>query len=359
MNVLDVLKLISRQEFIDFTGAFDVSTLAMPISGQLFPSQYTESPEAAYTRLAKDSNIPVAANVHGWDTETYIGSRDDVRAQKLAPYLIKEKIDQGENLRRILNAATTQNAAIDYIFDDWARMMEHVNTRANLFGQELLATGHVTVNENGVTDDIDFQVPADHQLTWNWSGASTTFNPLEQIRQAARLARAAGGQVNTMMLSQTLFDIIMAHPSISLQLYGANGAGRLVMPAEVETLIRQYAGVDRVIINEERWRRQLGTVQPQEAPKYEVQRSFPENVISFFYTNGAGAAGVALRGPTPESQYPTAFDVYGGTQEITAVMWSSPDPVGVWTKATTLSIPVYPSIDDSLVIATITLPPNP
>lgn len=363
MSIFEILASITPMQALDFSANFDVATLATPITGQLMPDQKTLDIAVEYTRLVDGANIPVAGNVHAYDTEAYIGSRDDIERFRLEPFFIKEKINQGENLRRVLNALTTRDAAIDYIFNDWGRMLERVTTRAAVMKSEFFADARTTVDENNVDLVIDYGLPAERRVTWDWSAADqSTFNPWLDLRNARRAITAAGGTANTIMLSQELYDILMEHPATQIAIYGNIGEGRLVTAADLERVAREYAGISRIIVNEEMYRRQIGTVL-QGQPKYEKLRHFPVDRVSMFYTNPNGGAGVGLWGVTPEEEaYASVFDTYSPNAAgtfATVTQWSTPDPVAVWTKSSGVFIPMYPDVENSMLIATVTMPANP
>lgn len=363
MTPLQILELINPAERIDFSMNFDINLVGgNGLGNQLFPNIKTQEAEAEFFRLANGSNIPVAGNVHALDTEAYIGSREDLEYGRLSPYFIKEKINQGENLRKTLrrfgNISGAQANAVNYIFDDYARMSERVATRADVMKHEALATGNITVNENNLNETINLGVPANHRINFTWSGAANTFDPWVDIRNAARLARNGGGMVNTLILSQAAYDVLMSHPSTRDMLFGSVGQG-YVGDAQVEQLARQFAGITRIIINEERYKRQIANVRDGD-PKFEILRKFKEDSITLCYTAPNGAVGTGLWGVTPEEEEYRAFDQYSETGPfVTVTSWYTPDPVATWTKASGLFIPVLPGAADSLIIATVALPVTP
>lgn len=364
MTPLQILDLVSDVERLDFSQNFDINLVGgNGLGNVLFPNVKTQEAEAEYYRLANGSNIPVAGNVHALDTEAYIGSREDFEYARLSPYFIKEKINQGENLRKMLrqtrSVSASRDNAINYIFDDYSRMTERVVTRADVMKHEVLATGYITVQENNLTlDPIDVGVPANHRITFNWSGAATSFDPWIDMRNAVRLARDAGGLVNTVIMSQASYDILVSHPSTRDMLFGSVGAG-YVGDAQVEQLARNFAGITKIVVDEERYKSQVADVRDGD-PKFQILRKFKEDSITFCYTNPNGAVGTGLWGVTPEEEVTQAFDNYSQNGPFVSVTsWYTPDPVATWTKASGLFIPVLPGAQDSLIIATVTLPANP
>lgn len=358
MTPLQILEMLNASERLDFSQTFGVGATTS-ISNTLFPRRKTQYAEAEYFRLVQNGNIPVAANVHALDTEAYIGNRDDVEAFRVEPWFIKEKINQGENLRRSLRRAGNVPEPVRYIFDDMARLSERVVTRAEVMGFELLATGTVTVNENNINQTMDFGVPTNHtNLTWDWSGLTDTYNPWADIRAAARLAEADGGVVNAMMMGRDLYDLLLAHPITQAMANSTLGLGLLVSDDQLRAIARSYAGIEHIYVNEEKYRVYNGTVHAGDE-KATVLRKFPANVVSLFYASNTGAAGVGLWGVTPEEERYQGFENYTGAGFVTITQWSTEDPIAVWTKASGMYIPVIPTIQDSLIISTVTVPVTP
>lgn len=364
MTALQILELVTPEQRLDFSQGFDINLVGgTGLGNQLFPNIKTQEAVAEYARLADGANIPVAGNVHALDTEAYIGSRDELEMAILEPYFIKEKINQGENLRRTLrrfgNITGAKANAINYIFDDYARMAERVVTRADVMKHEALATGYITVQENNLAmAPIDLGVPANHRVTFNWSGTATTYEPWVDLRNAVRLARNGGGMVNTAIMSQASYDLLMSHPSTREFLFGSVGPG-LIGDAQVEEVARRFAGISRIIVNEERYRAPVADVRDGD-PKYAILRKFKEDSITLCYTNPNGSVGTGLWGVTPEEDDMRAFDNYSETGPfVSLTTWHSPDPVATWTKASGMFIPVLPGTNTSMIIATVTLPPTP
>lgn len=360
LSPLQLLESITQEERLAFSQTF-TPDFGNSIGNVLFPNVKTQNAEAEYFSATEGSNIPVAANVHALDTEAYIGSRDDFERVVLSPFFIKEKINQGENLRKTLRKLGSVNGfdEVSMMFDDFATRSQRVAARADVMKHELLATGQITVNENGVDKVVDYGVPATNKIAFTWSGATNTFNPLQDIRNAARKVRASGYEVNTMVMSQAAYDVLSSHPALATALGGTLAEGRILDDTQVQEIVRRVSGISRIIINEERYRRQIATVRDGE-PKYQVLRKFKEDSISFCYTNANGAVGVGIWGVTPEEEAYQAFDSYSETGPfVTVTQWYTPDPVAIWTKASALHIPALPAVENQLVIATVALPTTP
>ena len=77
--------------------------------------------------------------------------------------LIKVKIDQSELLQEYMdNGVQGPDALRDYVFNDGIRLAEQVFTRSKVAKAEMLATGKITIKENGLDIPVDYGVPTGH-----------------------------------------------------------------------------------------------------------------------------------------------------------------------------------------------------
>lgn len=82
------------------------------VGDRLFPDIKTENLEAEYERLSEGMDLPTAAMVHAFDTEAAIGVRPGFEKVSIEKLLIKEKINQSERLRQLLNHGVREQGCI-------------------------------------------------------------------------------------------------------------------------------------------------------------------------------------------------------------------------------------------------------
>lgn len=155
----DILRMLSQAEQLDFSQNFLIPRPNY-IGDTIFPDRKTQNFKAEYLRLAAGSQLPTMALVHGLDTEAHIGSRPALERVTVEKLFIKEKINQTESLRQVLeNGAFNDSALIDFVYDDWGRLAEGVRCRTEVAKMEVLSTGKMTIKENGLNFSVDFGVP--------------------------------------------------------------------------------------------------------------------------------------------------------------------------------------------------------
>lgn len=331
-NVEDFLTDSSLQSYVQ------TREYPLTVGDSLFPSVKTEEFEIRY--LLGSNSAPVSASVHGYDTESQVGSREGLELMSMEPALIKRKIKMNERLLRALTRARTEpeiQTVINQIYDDVDNMVKSVQTRIERMRFEALSTGKLVLNENGFVGEIDYGVTAEQKdtLTGTNVWGDPNADPLEDIEDYVNKVVALSGVTPERMLtSRRVFNTLKSHPSIRSAIFGVNSA-RLVTNAELNTFLQQQ-GLPAIATDDRVYRVQ------DNAGGYTTERYFPEDSIVLL---PSGNLGQTVHGVTPEEsnmQYMqgSSFQSYGN---IVAQIYSTNDPVARWTKAVTLAMPSFPT----------------
>lgn len=329
--------LVDAKELLDFSQNFGVTRSYA--GSRLFPDIKTQYFEAEYYRLVKNGNLPQVAKVHAFDTEAAIGSRVPIEKVELEELLIKEKINQTEELRKVTRGMRMDNVR-DFVFDDIARQAEKVVARAELAKMEALAKGKVTLNENNLSLVVDYGIPQDNYVHSDWydKGADV----LGDIVKWFGIAEANGVTVNHAITSRNVLTLMMQNEGVQKAVFGNSGAGQLPELGQVERAISLRIGTEFTIeVNEGRYAVQT---MADGANVLTPNRFFPEDTFVMCSLGNDGAVGTGLWGVTPEeAALGGAFDSRRMMQFVTVTQWETPDPVAVWTKASGLFVPVIPN----------------
>ncbi|WP_163195466.1 major capsid protein [Clostridium thermarum] len=200
---------------------------ATPMLGDvLFPDKKIE--DLSFEMIKGASNLPVAASVHAFDTETEIASRDGLGKSLAELALIKRKIKMDEKNIIILNSprnSIEEKQAIDTVFNDVDNMVNAVRARIEAMRMEAIATGKIVVKENGVDVTIDYGVPADHktELTGTnlWSDASA--KPLDAIYNwTDKVVGDTGFTPTRALTSKSVLSLLLKNTSIRKAVFGTN-----------------------------------------------------------------------------------------------------------------------------------------
>lgn len=344
--MFDILKKISAKDRFEFSKNFDVKLPDFALVDQIFPDRKTQNFEAEFTRLSNTAMIPRAAMVHAYDTETEIGQRpgfESISAEKL---LIKEKIDQGENLRKYLDRLgnAPESTILEYIYNDMANEARVVATKTKLMKLEALATGKVTVHENNLNFVIDYNVPDENRVAYTWS--DPTHDILGDIEAMIALARTNGKIVTGAVTTPAIMAAIRKNTALRTAMLGALNEGKYVSEKEVKAWISENFGFSINVVE--------GVYNKQAADGTLTATPVLEADVFTLYVANGGVAGVGLWGPTPDEQSLLALPNVSQSGYITIHQWNTDDPVTTWTRASGVFVPVLPD-PYGTVVATITV----
>lgn len=323
-----IADVFSNKELLSFTGNLE----RKPYLGQmLFPEEKHDGLD--FSMIMGASNLPVAAAVHAFDTESVIRQRE-ISTQDIELLLIKNKVMLKEKDLIVINYPSWDartNQAIKHVYNDVKNMVDGVDSKIEAMRMEALATGKVVISENNLNLTIDYQVPATNQETLSgaglWSNADS--KPLEDIqRWNLELDSPATRAVTTNKVMMTL----LANASVQVAVTGVTGK----VPTKVELnnyLVAQ--GLPQIATYDEKYRmlKSDGT--------YEKKRYFPENHFTMIPD---GDMGQTLFGPTAEERrilQDPSINVSTIGNVLAMVYEENLDPVSTWTKAVATAIPAF------------------
>lgn len=327
-----VLTMISDKDRLDFSQNYSIQRNYL--GDTLFPDIKTENLEAEYERLSEGMELPTAAMVHAFDSEAAIGVRPSFEKVTVEKLLIKEKINQSERLDQLLSRGVRESRLVDYVYDDMNRLANNVKTRTEIAKMEVMATGKMTIKENGLDTTIPYGVNKTKDLS-GWEDPAHDI--LSDIEEMVAMAKGAGYAVNALLTSDKMIGYMRKNEGIVNAINGVNGA-RIVTKAQVAILLDELHGITSVRTNEASY-----GIPTKDNKGRTAVRFFPENVFTLYIEGVGGKIGSGLWGVTPEESRQGAFTEVNQKQFITISQWETPDPVAEWTKASGVFIPVLPN----------------
>ena len=350
----NIMGLIPREEWLDIP--FVVNNPQNPID-QLFGDVKTDNLVAYWETIAAQYQVPLMAQFHGFDTEAQKTFRVPVDTHNIEKGLIKVKIDQSERMRALLRSGVQNDELYDYVLNDGIRLAEQVITRTKVAKNELMAKGEVTIKENNLDLTVDYGVPnAQKNLSLDFgTGASAPVD--EQIEALVATALNGGNVLNGFMTSRALLNKMRKDVAIKKAINGSLNDS-LVSMSDLRAYLSEEFGLNNIIINDATYGVPGAVVNGR--PTVVSKRYFPENGITFFAApNGGVKLGDGLWGDPPETDAGVNEDTTGSSQSpfVAIKQWHTDDPEILWTKASTLFMPVLYR-PDSLYIATATNTPG-
>lgn len=324
---MDYLGLLKGEQWIQISEDFDYVRATKDFVGlKLFPMVKTDNMKLAVAELVEGGDIPVMALVHALDTEARIGDRPDFKEIRYELLLVKEKLNQGEALRKKLKdlgMSNEERTIMNAVFNDAANLISRVLTRFEAMADEALCTGKLEINENNAQASIDYQLPAEHRMTvtgWD-SAAHDILGDLVKIRKASKnkIVRAyTSDKVMGEILGNTGLQNIAAKQGV------------FVTEEWARNYINSVLGIDFVVVGGEY------KLSAQSDTKYNF---FKDDVITFATTDGT--LGNTFVTSSPEEDYGIADRTEGF---VSVTQWFQNDPAGVWTKASAIAFPAFKDI---------------
>ena len=322
-----------------------------PIDG-LFGDEKTNNLVAKWQSIASEYSIPVMAQFHGFDTEAQKTFRIPIDVHNIEKGLIKVKINQSERLRALSRAGVQGDAELyDYVLQDGIRLADQVITRTKVAKNELMATGKVTIKENNLSLTVDYGVKDSHtgytlDLTQDADVAS-------QIQAILDEALDAGVTINGLMTSKKVLTKLRNNKYLQTAINGNIGAGAQLSTAQLEAYFASEFGITTVVTNDLSYGA-TSEIGEDGRPHIVQNRYYPQNRVTFFATNPGGRLGTGLWGDSPEADAGAFANVSGSgiSPYVYIMQWMEKDPAVLWTKASSLFMPVLYN-PDSLFIATV------
>lgn len=307
----------------------------------LFGDNKTNNLVAKWESLAAEYRIPVMAEFHGFDTEANKAYRIPVDHHSIEKGLIKVKIDQSERLRALMNSGVSGDQELyNYVMDDGARLADRVITRTKVAKNELMAYGKVTIKENNLDLTVDYGIPAD-QLDFEFD-FSEDADIAAQIQAVIDLADEKGVIINGILTSSKVLNKMRNNLGLQGAINGSLMRGQLITNDQLESYLDREFGISKVITNNLSYGVGQGIDPATGRPSVSKKKYYPENKITFFSTNLGGKLGVGLWGNTPEQDVAKYFGAAktAANPYVFITQWAEKDPAVLWTKASSLFIPV-------------------
>lgn len=337
-------EVFNTNELVNY---FKERTVTPMLGESLFPERKIQDIE--FDMILGTGGLPVTAEVHAFDTETQLASREAIEKGVASLALIKRKIKISEKeIIKINNPRTS--AELDFVlsqlYNDAEKMSDAVKVRVEAMRMELLSTGKIAINENKVKVTVDYKVPSNNKKSFTWQTPSTD-TPLDDLATLADAVESESGSRPTRALtSRKVAKTICNCDSVRKAIHGVN-SDKIVTLAALNELLVQL-DLPQIVVYEGKYKKET-------AKGYTTVRYFPENCIAMF---GDETLGETIYGLTAEE----VKLIGDGKMEESSILdnkifvgtYTSIDPVGEFTKAVATALPTLPH-GEELGIGTITL----
>ena len=334
---MDFLRTLKNEELVSISADFNYLRATEDFVGlKLLPMARTENLKVAIYNLTKGADVPVMALVHAFDSEARIGDRPAYEEIKAELLLVKEKLNQGEELRKRikdLGMSSAEGAVLNAIYDDINHLISKVLVAFEKRACELLSTGKVVINENNAKVEVNygFNTATNKVDFTDWSSADHDI-----VADLIALRTASKNKIVRMIMSSKVMGYILANTKLNAI---AEKAGVYVTQDWARTYINNIVGVE-IIVDDRTYK-----LSHKDKTEY---RFFPENVVVSLTTRGE--VGKTFMTSTPIEDGNTVDGTYGF---VAVSQWRTEDPVTSWTKAEGVGLPVIAGINNTLYLSTI------
>lgn len=337
---MDLLKTLEHEELVKISYDFDYLSVTKDFVGlKLLPMVKTDNMKVAIYNLMKGAEVKVSALVHALDSEARIGDRPEYEQIRAELFLIKEKINQGEELRKKikdLGMNASDNAIVLAIYDDIANQISKVLVGFERRACELLATGKVTINENGAVKNVTmgFDEKTNKVALSGWSSAEHDI-----VADLIALNKKSGNKIKRIIISPEIMAFILNNEKLNTIASNNVNQGYLTDDFAID-YIKRVTKIEDIKVDDRTYK-----LSYKDKKEY---RYFPQATL--IALTSVSEVGNTIMTSTPIEDGNTADGEYG---YVAVSQWRTEDPVTSWTKAEGVGLPVIPDINNVLYLATI------
>ena len=347
----DILGFVPKEDWLDV--GFNVTRQNDPVDA-IIGDEKTDNLVARWESIATEYQIPMMAQFHGFDTEALRTFRVPIDTHNIEKGLIKVKINQSERMRTLLRNGVQNDQLYDYVINDGVRLAEQVFTRSKVAKNEMLATGKVTIKENNLDLEVDYGVPA-NQLAFTLDFNSDAEKDIPaQLQDIIDAATNIGVTITGMYTAKNVLTKLRQNLAIQKAINGNIGAGALVRNQLLSDYLSDEFGINQIVTNDLTYGASA-VIGADDRPQITSKRYYPKDKVTFFATNPGGRLGTGLWGDPPEIDAGGFFSVGtepGVSPYVYVSQWVETDPAVLWTKASSLFMPVLYN-PNSIFVATV------
>lgn len=304
---------------------------------KLFPVSIVPEINYEYIKGARGQKSNIMAEIVAWESSAPLVPREGLTkvTGELPPIKQKSRISEGELIKIFSPRSSAERTlAIDKIYNDVADRVMGIYSRINKIIMESLAYGTVTFTSEGVKLVVDWNLPGTHKDTpaIPWSTVATAIPTKNLMDMVAVLVADTGIRPNRAITSTTVISYLLQNADFKSAIFGA-GTNRVL----TLDLLNQYLSslqLPKFVAYDE-------VVRKVDANGDVVtERYYPVNKVTLLSSDEQ--LGETLMGPTAEGIVGLGNEVAPG---IFAEVYATSDPVNIFTMATAVAFPTFPSAD--------------
>jgi hypothetical protein len=187
-----------------------------------------------------------SAKFRNWDGNYWVSPRDTgkVTRQRMIP--LGGKLGLGEYERREMEfkryGGTVQSILVDAIYNDLENLARYALNRVELAWGDVLADGVLTINENGVQQQVDYGIPSANKVTAAtlWSNTATSTPLTDLIAWYDQYVTLNGTGPGRLLFSLSTARNLQKNTSLINAIRGAQTGVTNVTLEEISGLFNSY-----------------------------------------------------------------------------------------------------------------------
>ena len=344
MNIFDLIKAENIKTI------WEQDTNRPPyIFGAFFPN--TKQRGLKFSFIKGKQNTPVSLVSANFNTNVLYRDRIGVETLSGSLPFFKEAYKIDEETRQELLSVKEEYATsiINRVFDDEVEFLDGAEVAVERMRAQLLATGTITITENGVNKQYDYGFESSKQYKtlgtlWSAEGA----DPLKDINAQIQAYEDLTGKTPTIVImDKSLFRKIQNNAKVTS--YFANLSTPNLYPsfAQVLEFVETQTGLKFVLTEQ----------------TYRKARDFNGAPVKFYPEDRFTLLASVDLGETVYGTTPEEADLLGKNSKASSVAvlsngvaittWNEVDPVNVNTKVSEVVIPTCPNIDQVYIVKAI------
>ncbi|MEV6555876.1 major capsid protein [Nocardia sp. NPDC051756] len=279
-----------------------------------------------------------AGQFRSWDTEARISGRKGIArvSGELPPLSEKRRLGEYDRLR-LRNASESIR---DLIFQDAVELAQAIRTRIIMAKAQALVTGKVTLAENGLDLEADFQRLAGHTITasvlWSVTGGGAADPVIDQESWFSTYRVTNSSNPTRAITSQRVMSTLMRQDKIRAMALPPGSTSGIVTVDAVNALFTAFGHPPFEIFD----------AQVEDAAGA-TARLIPDDRI--LYTNGS-RLGETQWGTTAEAIEPEYGIDAAEAPGLVIGSYMDNDPVARWTKASGIALPLLLNPNATMVV---------
>lgn len=319
------------------------------LGATLFPARKKLGLDLSWIKGSR--GLPVSLRPSAFDAKATLRDRIGISKVETEMPFFREAMRIGEKDRQELLRLQESNndqyvlPLVNQIFDDVASLVNGAQVIPERMIMQLLSTGKIKITDNRQDFDYDYQMPSNHmeKLTGSAVWIDPDSEPIQDIqRWQQTVEQDTGTKPTRAICSLDVWNALLAHPSIRLDL-NPQGGQNIIM---TDAMLRQYL------------QNKIGVSVAVYSKKYALQDGsshlfYPEKHFTLI---PEGNLGNTWYGTTPEEADlmagATAAEVSIVNTGVAITTIKEPHPVNVETIVSEIVLPSFETID-TIFIATV------